>query len=1282
VNGRTMHPRVQDHRTRSVGRRQTSTVPTVEGTGAPAIRLILALLLALAAFLALTASPALAARGHVFKDTFGTPCAGEPCGPGELKDPSALAVNETTHNVYVADREAGKGRVEVFSASGVFLSEITGPAATGSGELTTGSVTVAGLATATGAFTVGEEIAAPGIEAGTTIVAIAAGSLELSAAATATESATLTAHQDFAEPRALAVDNSPVLAASPSRGDLYVVDAGDDVVDKFGEGGEYIGQIAGDGKGTFFFPRGVAVGAGGALWVDAKGPGTCSIGSECRLDKFSNQSPNGFESTVGLSLGGNLELGLAVDSQNDLYLQINGFAVEKNVIAKIDSSGHVLNPKVAADPRELEGGAGGLSVVTEATIGDVYVSDLGTVTRLDSVGVELESLTAAPSLGSASGVAVDAANETVYAADSSADEVTVFASEPPSPPTIENSGASFVTSTSARFAASINPHSEASETATTYSFEYGACASLTICPSVTTTPVQSLSPSFEIQTANAQALGLSPATTYRVRVVATNEAGGHLNTVIGPEAVFTTQSIVTGSLLPDSRVWELVSPPEKHGAGIYRLANGAAVIQASASGSVITYPTDSPIEADPLGYTNGESQNISRHTTDGWATEGIATPHEVATGGATGKNEYRAFSEDLGFGVAQPVGPLSRTISPEASEQTAFLRTNLLGGNPNSPCAGACYRPLVSGCPSAPRACPAPIQEVANVPAGTTIATGGLACNGSNCGPQFVGANSDLTHIVLTSSIPLTEAADDEGGLYEWIAGHLTLASLGPDDHDLPTATLGSSAFRKNTVSANGTRVVFSAPSGGEPHLYLRDLSSEKTIEVDEIQGGTGTEPSGPIFQAASTDDSRILFTDGQHLTHDSGGSTGKPDLFECRVVATACELTDLTPETEGGPGGGLSRIVAASEGLSSIYFVANGVLAANQTDSGGGPEEALPGDCVAGAFPTESESCNLYLRRGGVTKFITRLSGLDFSDWGHNENVPGLWTARSSPDGDWFAFMSQRPLTGYDNADAGTEDPDQEVFLYHATGGSLVCASCNPTGARPLGAPAAAVTENAVNGSAAAYLPSWTAEEIGVSRYQSRYLSDSGRLFFNANDALTPADTNRTWDVYQYEPLNVGGCAASVTGFASGSGGCVNLISSGTSAQPSSFLDASESGDDVFFLTTARLAPRDTDTSLDVYDASAGGAEASIAEPPAPCSGEACQASFGPPVEPASASSTFVGPGNPKGCPKGKVKKGGKCVKKKAKKHKKTKKSNPRKKKSNQEKNKRAADSKGRTGR
>jgi len=118
------------------------------------------------------------------------------------------------------------------------------------------------------------------------------------------------------------------------------------------------------------------------------------------------------------------------------------------------------------------------------------------------------------------------------------------------------------------------------------------------------------------------------------------------------------------------------------------------------------------------------------------------------------------------------------------------------------------------------------------------------------------------------------------------------------------------------------------------------------------------------------------------------------------------------------------------------------------------------------------------------------------------------------------------------------------------------------------------------------------------------------------------PRDVNGTWDVYQYEPSGVGSCSMSSVTFSVVSGGCVGLISSGSSADESAFVDASESGGDVFFLTTEKLSPRDFDTSLDLYDAhECTGAAPCLSvppvTPPACSTGDSCKAA--PSVQPGS---------------------------------------------------------------
>jgi hypothetical protein len=220
------------------------------------------------------------------------------------------------------------------------------------------------------------------------------------------------------------------------------------------------------------------------------------------------------------------------------------------------------------------------------------------------------------------------------------------------------------------------------------------------------------------------------------------------------------------------------------------------------------------------------------------------------------------------------------------------------------------------------------------------------------------------------------------------------------------------------------------------------------------------------------------------------------------------------------------------------------------------------------------------------------------------------------------------------------------QAFLYDsAAGGELVCASCNPSGARPTGPTA---------------LPTWK-----TPYQQPRYLSDDGsRLFFTTLDGLVPADTNGQQDVYEFEREGAGTCDAASEALEPQSRGCAFLISGGTSDDHSYFVDASADGGNVFFSSPQRLLPADEDENYDVYDARIGGGFPPPPVPPPPCEGETCKpAAVGGSSLAAPSSDGFHGEGNvvggrkpPRHCPKGKraVRKKGKvrCVSRRHHKH------------------------------
>ena len=130
-------------------------------------------------------------------------------------------------------------------------------------------------------------------------------------------------------------------------------------------------------------------------------------------------------------------------------------------------------------------------------------------------------------------------------------------------------------------------------------------------------------------------------------------------------------------------------------------------------------------------------------------------------------------------------------------------------------------------------------------------------------------------------------------------------------------------------------------------------------------------------------------------------------------------------------------------------------------------------------------------------------------------------------------------------------------------------------------------------------HLPEWVADE-------------GNRVFFDTSESLVATDTNGVQDVYEWESAGTGSCEAA----SAVNGGCIYLLSGGTSEADSWFIGASESGDDVFIATRAHLAPQDGNDTFNLFDARVDGVQP-VTEPL--CTGTGCQ---GPP-EPAPTFAT-----------------------------------------------------------
>jgi hypothetical protein len=743
--------------------------------------------------------------------------------------------------------------------------------------------------------------------------------------------------------------------------------------------------------------------------------------------------------------------------------------------------------------------------------------------------------------------------------------------------------------------------------------------------------------------------GLASATAYEFRVVVSNPVQ---QGVAAEPVSFKTQAAATGFTLPDGRKYELVTPAAKEGARYYALQHfyeGATlgyshVIQASAVGNAIADVASQPTEDEAQGNSQPEVPLLSTRGPAGWSSQVISPPHPgPSVVGA--QTELPLFSEDLSHALVAQLGPFT-PLSPEASEATPYVRTDYFNGDVDEHCDGqslsssSCFQPVVTRADDTAN----PFQPFGDCLDGTEPTPGYY------CGPELVGASSNLSHVVVSSSIQLTAIPPrTSNGLYEWSDGQLRLVSVFPTGESVPTQEVQlpgkgiggeEGAYARRTVSEDGERVIFVGWTGlGPAGLYLRDVGKEETFRLDLPQAGApGASGGGLKFMTASTDASRIFFLDGAGLTTQP--SAAGDDLYEYNLAKPVGErLTDLT--TDPKESADVREVLGTSDDGSYVYFAAGAALT----------PEAVADDNECGPG-NNKEGCNVYASHDGVTRLIA-------AGWIANSDNE---LSRVSPDGRWLAFMSSHRPTGYDNRDAVSGEPDAEVYLYHAPedltteGGTLACASCDPTGARPTGTRDA---DESFAGWAAANVPGMPHSfSVGgfanESLYQPRYLSDSGRLFFESEDALVPQDIDGVGDVYEYEPAGVpSGAEACSSSSTSGSevfkparaftvsgvsgeegAGCVALISSGTSSEPSSFLDASETGGDVFVLTTSQLTSANPG-GANVYDAHECTSESpcisSAGQSPACTTEASCKPS--PEPQPAiyglPSSATFSGPGN-----------------------------------------------------
>lgn len=1076
----------------------------------------------------------------------------------------------------------------------------------------------------------------------------------------------------LSSPNGIAVDNS-TNPLDPSAGDVYVVDVGHDVVDKFSAAGSYLGQLTGTSGGAFAgVPLdGVAVDGNGNVWV---------YQSSGEMDEFGNGVGNGFVSSWSMGLGS--APGLAVDFAGHVYAVTGCGCVEK-----FDSSG--------SDLGQLDGGPA-TAVAVDQTAGSVYVDDGSQVAQYDSSGSPLGQF-GSGTLGAGSGIDVDSTGGQVYVADSSSNAIDVFALA--TVPDVSTGAASNVTSSAATLAGTVNPDGiEAS-----CQFEYGTDTAYGQSAPCAESPG---SGSGEVPV-TASLAGLASGTTYHYRLDASNANG----TSRGQDQTLTTSSQpvvdresvshagVSGATLDaqvnpggvDSTYHFEYGPDAGYGASVpvpdadlgsgssdetasqtlsglqsgavyhYRIvvsnANGTVdgpdkvfTTFSSAGGAVAdscpnaqireaqltssladcrAYEMVSP--ADKNGGNIAAEQSFTQSSSDGNAIKYASQTAFADAPGIQARGAEYVSRRDAGGWSTHAINPPQtgtpyslivsseyKAFSNDLSKGIYFARTPLTPGHPNVAEVPNLYlrSDVLSGPPGnyellSESSSPLGHRRIRQQP-----------------GIAFAGASDDWSHIIFESIANLTPDASgtnpDLAKLYEWDNGTVRLAGILPDGTPAEGSVAGQGAgggkefagggWTEEAISADGSRIVFeTAPysaSGIEGEFHVGDL----------------------YMRVAGRETIKLNVNERSEADTPAGATFWAATSDDSKIYFTTTQaLTEDAPPASGNelymydvnaPEGHHLTLISVNSVPANLHIGAPQATAVTGISADGSYVYFISENQLNAGDPHSESNDNrrLYVWHDGTLRFIvTHDDGNDWASgraWGSMGRF-GSDAFRTTSDGKIIMFASIDPLTarraGYDNPNIGTaQNPTyrSEIYVYHYDGDRLTCASCNPSGATPV---SGAGFESQQNIDGNAYYALVSAQ---LTMYLNHAMTSDGRfVFFDTEDALVAQDTNGKRDVYEYDTVTGG----------------VRLISNGTSREGSYFVDASPDGSNVFFTTYQQLVRSDTDGNADLYDARIdGGIPVQNQASPTPCAEDVCQGpAAGAPSSLLPSSLAFSGSGN-----------------------------------------------------
>jgi hypothetical protein len=713
-------------------------------------------------------------------------------------------------------------------------------------------------------------------------------------------------------------------------------------------------------------------------------------------------------------------------------------------------------------------------------------------------------------------------------------------------------------------------------------------------------------------TVEAPLTGLNPGVTYHALLVVRYGAGLEVDSGDDQEFVATLDPAdncpneqrrqENNSLaLPECRAYEMVTPPGKEGfgAGLNSFDGGERVMYQTKAGNIAK------------SGQNGLTRNfyVTARSATGWET----IPN---LNGPTG-SIYDTPNNFDPFGTSGGAAPVQYSSD------------------------------LLSSVWFANKAGSAEENYALRRPDGSFTLLAKREVNGGGMGIYQIGGwSDDLSHLFITSNVlPTGFAPTNWGpGVYEFLGtgNEQPPRRVDVDNSGNPitTCTWGSGSSAQLEFNSGDGRVAVSRVAGGcgganppATGLWARiDGTTSVNIAASQCDrtvgdpGGACNDPigsgaciNGPSseegpgcrglqFRGAASDGSRVFFSTAQQLVDADTDEAN--DLYACDIPSgTPAPAGDANPcsvlrQVSAGDltGAAVESVGTTSANGATVLFTAKGVVADNEDALGA---EALAGDHNLYAWRTDAA------HPAGQTTFVGRLE---------SNSVGG----QSTPDGRYLVFTTASQLVDTDTDNA------HDLYRYDVEAGDLSRVSTNVLGVAGNG-----------NGFDAVISSLRDSQNRLVQGSHPSVSDDGQKIVFTTTEALSPADGNGEPDLYLWTPARVSLISTGAVGAGIG----------GEGGEPLGYV--SPSGQDIYFNTPGALSPTDGDDNVDVYDARIAGGFSFASKPS--CAGEACQTATTPTLVKRAPSSSQPGPGNPsppKPCPKGKVRKHGKCVKKASKKH------------------------------